>query len=271
MSDFIDQLESMQKVDDSLLGGWVDPYPKPILEEHDGVLVVRDDLIQYGSKVRFADFLIGHYAPTAHIKEWVYSAPATGYAQISLPAVCSKYGKSVVIFMAERDMDKLHDYQRRGLEAGAIYKWVKMGFRAVTEKRARDYVAEDPSTRMLIPMGLDHATVLASVARVARSLPVTPDFVWSALSSGTLSRGLQAAWPEAEFHGVSVGHRPSPEESGRAKVYHSKYPFDRPAAASEMPPFPSAPTYDAKVWTHLQEWKKATNPKGTVLFWNVGS
>jgi len=270
MSDLIQQLESISHVDESVLGGWVDPYPHPVLEEHEGVVVVRDDLIKHGSKVRFADFLIGHYEPTAHIKEWVYSAPATGYAQISLPAVCSRYGKSVVIFMADRDRNNLHDYQRRGMEAGAIYKWVKMGMRAVTEKRAKDYVSEDPSTRMLIPMGLDHITVLASVARVARSLPIKPDFVWSALSSGTLSRGMQSAWPEAEFHGVSVGHRPTPRESGRAKVYHSKYAFDRPVVPSEMPPFPSAPTYDAKVWSVMQEWRKSTSPKGTVLFWNVG-
>ncbi len=42
-----------------LVKDWIDPYPTPQLIEHDGVLVVRDDLLNAGSKVRFVDKLIG--------------------------------------------------------------------------------------------------------------------------------------------------------------------------------------------------------------------
>jgi len=64
-----------------LIGDWKDPWPEPVIQEHDGYLVVRDDLLNAGSKVRFLDYLIGS---KPEINEWVFgSCPATGYAQIS--------------------------------------------------------------------------------------------------------------------------------------------------------------------------------------------
>ena len=40
------------------LGDWKDPFPAPVVEEHDGFMIVRDDLLDGGSKMRFADYLI---------------------------------------------------------------------------------------------------------------------------------------------------------------------------------------------------------------------
>ena len=72
-----------EEIDDDyleLVKNWKDPYPTPQLVEHDGILVVRDDLLNAGSKVRFVDYLIGS---NTDINEWVFgSCPATGYAQI---------------------------------------------------------------------------------------------------------------------------------------------------------------------------------------------
>ena len=242
-----------------LIGDWVDPNPDPVIEEHDGFLVVRDDLLGGGSKIRFADYLI---KSNEEIEEWVYgSSPATGYAQISLSCLCRKYGKKSVIFMAKRAWDKLHDYQLRALEEGAIMHWVPNGMLSVTEKRARDYVSYSPTSRKLLPIGFDNPTVLASVIRVAQSMDVTPTEVWTVGSSGTLTRGLQLAWPNAEFHCVRVGHS---GEYGKAKLYKSKYAFNK--ATKVLPPFPSAPTYDAKAWEFIKD-----HASPGALFWNVGS
>ena len=41
-----------------LIGDWQDPNPKPILEEYEGFMVVRDDLLYGGTKSRVADYLI---------------------------------------------------------------------------------------------------------------------------------------------------------------------------------------------------------------------
>ena len=41
-----------------LVKNWEDPNPFPVLVDYDGIVVVRDDLQEGGSKVRFADKLI---------------------------------------------------------------------------------------------------------------------------------------------------------------------------------------------------------------------
>ena len=241
------------------LGDWKDPNPDPVVEEHKGFLIVRDDLLGGGSKVRFADYLI---TSNPEVEEWVYgSSPATGYAQISLSCLCRKYGKKSVIFMADRSVEKRHPYQLQAIDEGAIMHWIPNGMLSVTEKRARDYVSDSPTSRRLLPIGFDHPSVLASVVRVAQSMDVKPREVWTVGSSGTLTRGLQLAWPDAEFHCVRVGHS---GEYGRAKIYKSSYAFNK--ATKVLPPFPSAPTYDAKVWEFMLE-----HASPGALFWNVGA
>jgi hypothetical protein len=251
----------------SLIEDWVDPNPAPIVEKHDRFLVVRDDLLGYGSKIRGLDYLIGHHPNYAHIKEWVFGAcPATGYAQISLPYVCAKYGKTAHLFMAKRKEGNLHPYQQKGIDLGAIYHWVDMGMLTVTKKRATDYAAERPDIREVLPIGLEHATVIACFIKVARSLELNPIEFWSAGSSGTLNRALQLAWPSAIAHVVSVGHNMSEREIGRAVYHKSPYKFDQAVKPYDTPPFPSAPTYDAKVWPFIRD-------EGLVnaIYWNVGA
>jgi hypothetical protein len=241
------------------LGDWKDPFPAPVVEEHDGFMIVRDDLLEGGSKMRFADYLI---KSQTEIDEWVYgSSPATGYAQISLSCLCRKYGKKAIIFMADRAKDNLHEYQLRAIDNGAIMNWVPNGMLSVTEKRARDYVEQNPNNRRLLPIGFDHPSVIASVNWVARSIDIAPREVWTVGSSGTLTRGLQQAWPDASFHCVTVGHK---GDYGRAKVYRCEIPFNKETKVK--PPFPSAPTYDAKVWEFM---KQHASPEA--LFWNVGA
>jgi len=250
-----------------LVDSWEDPYPAPVLEEHEGFVVVRDDMLNAGTKVRGVDFLIGHAPWAAKTKEWVFgSCPATGYAQISLPIVCNRYGKKAVLFMAKRNMDNLHEYQKRGIKEGAIYHWVPNGMLNVTQKRAKDYVEENAEERSLLPIGLGDNTVIASFIKVARALPVDPQEVWTVGSSGTLNRSLQYAWPEAEVHVVSVGHTMKDHEIGTAIYHRSELKFDKPVKPEDAPPFPSAPTYDAKAWKFMRE-----HASPGALFWNVGA
>jgi len=253
-----------------LIEDWQDPNPAPVLEVYDGITVVRDDLLNYGSKIRFVDYFIGHAPENKNVKEWVFgSCPATGYAQISLPVVCKRYGKKAVLFMAERSMDKLHPYQQRGIELGTEYHWVKMGMLNVTQAHAKRYASENSEERRVLPLGLEHETVLASIIKVARSLPVQPKEVWSVGSSGTMNRGLQLAWPDATIHVVQVGHNMSEREIGRAIHHVSPYKFDKPVKEKDAPPFPSAPTYDAKGWSVMKNFHKIYEQSHDVLYWNV--
>ncbi len=271
------------------LGNWKDPNPEPVIygyyrnqdfswigNQYSTKLpikcdfyVVRDDLLGVGSKVRFVDYFIRNMKE----KEIVFgSCPATGFAQISLPAVAKKYGKEVHLFMAKRNPDNYTDMQKRGIELGAIYHWVPDGMLPVTQARAREYTQEKPNDRFLFPIGLEHESVISSIVKVARDLPINPKYVWSVGSSGTLSRGLQKAWPDAEVHVVSVGHKMLEREKGRAILHKTDYKFDRKVKYIDFPPYPACEEYDAKIWRPFIEWfhlKYRDKLEGPILIWSV--
>ena len=250
---------------------WNDPYPVPRVDEialdrWRMIHVVREDVLDVGSKARFLDYMIGHYEPFTNIKEWVFgSCPAHGAAQVSLPYVCGKYDKKAVLFMAKRDPSRWTEYQKLGDKHGAEYNWVPDGMLNVTQARAREYAALSPDTRMVLPIGLEHPLVIGAIVKTAvERIQIVPKRFWTVGSSGTLNRGLQIAWPKAEAHVIQVGHKMKPREVGRAKVWECQLPFNKPAKI--MPPFPSAPNYDAKAWSFLLEHAQDGD-----LFYNVMS
>ena len=103
------------------------------------------------------------------------------------------------------------------------------------------------------------------MTQTALSLDVNPKEVWTVMSSGVLSRGLQAAWPDARVYGVRIGHNTTAREQGRAETFKSKYKFQQECKELERPPFPSSLTYDSKAWTFIKE-----HASDGALFWNVG-
>jgi hypothetical protein len=97
-----------------------------------------------------------------------------------------------------------------------------------------------------------------ALAAVASQLSAPTEF-WSVAGSGTLTRALQAAWPDAAAHAVRIGADP---DAGRATLYHAPEPFERPA--KQPPPFPSCDNYDAKAWRFI-----TAHAQPGALFWNV--
>lgn len=64
--------------------------------EHEGVLVVRDDLFPGGTKARFLGLLFDG------AEEVVYASPAEGGAQVALATVARTLSKRATIFVARR-------------------------------------------------------------------------------------------------------------------------------------------------------------------------
>ena len=239
---------------------WEDPNPPPVIETHNNIIIVRDDLLEGGSKVRFADKLI----KDTPFDEYVYGGSnKVGWGNISLAYLCKKYGKMAMSFYADRKTPTLH--QQKYLDLGGKITWVKMGMLSVTKSHAKKY-AQEKSTRMNVPIGLEHDIVLGAIIKIARNIDVKPEVVWTVGSSGTLSRGLQLAWPDSEFHCIQTGHKMEQYEAGKAIIHPVNYRFDQPCKNEECPPFPSAKEYDAKVWKPMME---NYDDSRVNLFWNV--
>lgn len=232
--------------------------PEPVIEQHGNITVVRDDLLPGGTKRRF---IYPFLAAQPNVKEWVYASPRVGYAQVAIAYACRDMELKGTIFLPKGKHTELTE---EALSLGANIVEVPMGFLTHLQYASKKYVEETPDSQLL-PFGLDHPMIIDEIARIASRLPVQPKEVWTCISSGVLSRGLQKAWPEAKVYGVKVGHGTTDRERGRAELFESKYKFNQKCKETECPPFPSSRYYDAKAWSFIKD-----NASDGALFWNVG-
>ncbi len=225
--------------------------PDPIILEHEGFQVVRDDLLPGGTKRRAIPvFFDEHY-------EYVYASPVYGYAQVALAYACRDYGYRATIFCAKRKT--YAPLTKHALEIGATIIEVPYGYLNVVQARAREHCRSTGAK--LLPFGLDDPMFIQVLADVAATLSVTPKEVWSVVGSGVLTRALQMAWPTATFYGVRIG---AYSDAGLATVMLASEAYEKPAQYA--PPFPSCLNYDAKAWVFM---KKHASPNA--LFWNVAA
>jgi hypothetical protein len=231
--------------------------PKPIIKEYDGIKVVRDDLLNGGTKRRAFTIYV---KSKPEVDEFVYASPRQGYAQLSLAYACRDLGKKCTVTVPQGERYWLTN---KAVEVGANIIEVPMGYLTNIQAKAKKYCFDNGAH--LIPFGGDHPVIIEAMTQTALSLNVNPKEVWTVMSSGVLSRGLQAAWPNAKVYGVRIGHNTTRIEQGRAETFKSDYKFHQECKEPERPPFPSSLTYDSKAWMFIKE--HAT--KGS-LFWNVG-
>ena len=257
--------------------GWKDPFDQIRIEQvkvetHAGTRiwqVVRDDIPEVGSKGRFGSLLV------QRMKEdtIVYVAPRVGWAPISLARLCKLYGKRLILFAPASK--EASDHQKVAVELGAEMRFHRIAAMPVLQAKAQAFA--ERHGYLFAPLGLRHplvtAAIIATADKLGKTLGSLPPEVWSAFSTGVLSRGLQLAWPDPVFHGVAVARNIKAGERGRAILHSHPYDFTRDESAELRPPFPSATNYDAKVWRFMKGWREDGNfvepaPDGS-LFWNV--
>jgi hypothetical protein len=225
----------------------------PVVIEHQGILVVRDDLFSGGTKARFLPILF------ENADEVVYASPAEGGAQTALAHTAAKIGKRATIFVAKRKQP--HDRALEAKRVGAKIMQVPNGYLNVVQARAREYCQRTGAK--LAPFGVNLPEAIDTIADAAKATGITPDEVWCASGSGVLARSLAKAWPKAKRHVVEVGRELSSADVLGATIHKAGMPFSKALLAK--PPFPSDPHYDAKAWQIC----KAKHGSGIVLFWNV--
>jgi hypothetical protein len=237
----------------SLAEGWTPYNPDPVVIEHEGVRVVRDDLI-VGTKTRAGDLL----ASKLNHDTIVYSQPRVGLAGVSLLDVAKHHNKKVVLFMPASKRISLH--QACCIEHGATPIFERIAAMPILNMKAKEWA--DKNNAFFVPLGLKHELATAGIVHAASKIP-EPEEVYVAISTGVLSRALQIAWPNAKFTCVAVARNLKQGELGRAQVISE--PLEFAQEETELPPFPAIKTYDAKVWKYIPK-----NTGRNVLMWNVG-
>lgn len=240
----------------NLAEGW-EPYnPDPVVVVHEGVRVVREDVI-VGTKTRAGDLL----ASRSNHRTIVYSQPRTGLAGVSILDVAKHRGKEVVLFMPSCKEISLH--QACCIEQGAKVHFRRIAAMPNLNKYAKEWAEENDA--FFVPLGLKHELSTAAIVKAASTID-PPDEVYVAISTGVLTRALQIAWPNAKFTCVAVARNLKEGELGRAEVISEPLPFTTPEKLKNLPPFPSIATYDGKVWKYIPK-----NTGRNILMWNVGT
>lgn len=238
----------------SLAEGWIPYNPDPIVIDHEGVRVVRDDLI-VGTKTRAGDLL----ASKLNNDTIVYSQPRVGLAGVSLLDVAKHHNKKIVLFMPASKRISLH--QACCIEQGAVPMFERIAAMPILNMKAKEWA--DKNNAFFVPLGLKHELATAGIVHAASKIP-EPEEVYVAISTGVLSRALQIAWPNAKFNCVAVARNLKQGELGRARVISE--PLEFAQEETELPPFPTVRTYDAKVWKYIPK-----NTGRNILMWNVGT
>lgn len=234
---------------------WEDPYGGPYVAKHEGIRVVRDDVIT-GTKVRGGDCLIS----SVQEDTIAYVQPRTGLAGVSLLDVAKRHGKKVRLYMPSSK--RISHHQAVCIERGA-----EVSFHRIAAMPNLNKIAQEDAKKngfYFVPLGLKHKMVTAGLVKVARKIR-EPEEVYTVISTGVLSRALQIAWPNAKFTAIAVARNMKAGESGRAKLISAPEAFTKSIKQEEMPPFPSIGTYDAKAWRYIPK-----NTDKDILFWNVG-
>jgi hypothetical protein len=243
---------------------WKDPLAPATIVEHEGINVVRDDMIA-GSKSRFADLLMSEIVEDTI----VYVQPRTGLAGVSILDVAKRYNKKVVLFMPSSK--RISQHQAVCIERGATPKFYRIAAMPNLNRIAASWAAENNA--YFVPLGLKHPLVVAAAAEVARNIKDQvgrePEICFVATSTGVLVRGLQIGWPNTKFVSVAVSRNMHEGELGRADVVSEPLEFQTPEKIVNMPPYPTVGTYDAKAWKYAKYYKEQ-NPDKDVWIWNVG-
>jgi hypothetical protein len=222
--------------------------------DHRTIRVVRDDRVLGGTKRRALDRIVAGI----DAEELVYATPAYGFAQIALAGACRAAGKRATIFVAARS--ERHPRTQLAADLGANVIEVKAGRLNVIQSRARKHC--EATGAYLVPFGMDDEIFVDAMAQEIAALPgEAPTEVWCVAGSGTLTRALQRAFPDAEHHAVQIGRDP---DVGNAKLWKAPEAFEEDA--TDPPPFPSCSNYDAKAWRFIRE-----NASPGALFWNLGA
>lgn len=226
----------------------------PVVKEHDGVFVVRDDLIPGGTKARFLVQLFEKHT------EIVYASPAYGGAQLGLAYAAQLSGKRATVFVAKRK--ELHPRTHEAYKTGAKVFQVPHGYLSNVQSKARAYAQAKGAFYLTFGSDLPEArAVIAQTAATVESAYGPFDEIWAAAGSGTLIRALQEGIQHGKFYGVQIGREV--DKPGCATII--KYPLAYEQECKTKPPFPSCPNYDAKAW----EVCRHTKGNGRILFWNV--
>jgi hypothetical protein len=235
--------------------------PDIVIKEHEGVKVVREDLsLKGGTKSRAGEFLISQIKK----QTLVYVVPRVGHAGLAIMELAKLYNKEVIFFMPA--CKEISEHQANIINMGpkdVIFE--RIAAMPNLNRLAKNFA--DKNGFEFVPFGLNHPYTIAGFVRICENLLKNydePEELWSVVSTGVLTRGLQVGFPNTKMKGVCVARNMKHGELGRTEIISEPLPFLKDEKKINLPEFDTVPSYDGKGWKYVPK-----NTGKNVWFWNV--
>lgn len=229
--------------------------PNLILQQHNGFTVVRGDLFPGGIKSKcLAELLSGIIED-----EIVYAAHAYGHSGLALGLAGIYNNKKITLFFAGSRVDTYILKQTESLNNVHCVFVENLTHQSEIVQIAKEHAFKNKA--YFLPVGFDYPPFTDKLLALARSLDIRPKEVWVSGGSGTTSRCLVKAWPQAKICTVNLGMMPNADMGTENVFYVPEKPTD---TATLLPPYPSALYYDAKIWRFVKNHASKNS-----LIWNI--
>lgn len=235
--------------------------PDVIIKKHDNINVVREDLsLKGGTKSRAGEFLVSRVKKNT----LVYVVPRVGHAGIAIMELSKLYNKDAVFFMPA--CKEISDHQSFIIDMGpkdVIFE--RIAAMPNLNLLAKKYAAQNGYE--FLPFGLNHPYTIAGFVRICDNILKNykePEEIWSVVSTGVLTRGLQIGFENTKMKGVCVARNMKRGELGRTEIISEPLDFLKDEKTINLPPFDTVPSYDGKAWKYIPK-----NTDRDIWFWNV--
>jgi len=222
------------------------------------VHVIRDDFLEGGTKQRALLPMLF----SSQEKEFIYAGPVCGFAQVALSYSIQQLkfqGKIATLFFAKTT--ELHSLTKRAKDFGANLNPVSPGYLKNVQLEAEKY-SKDPiraQNTKLLPFGLYYPEFIWTLkTQIQNTLPKSliddpPKRLWLIIGSGTVFSALKEVWPKTHYLIVQVGKYVNEKmlKNVNYTVYIAPESFE--SSSKTPPPYPSASSYDAKIWQFISE------------------
>lgn len=243
--------------------------PNIIIKEYDGFKVISDDILLGGTKQRGAIDLL-NILPE---KEFVYVGPYTGFAQVAL-ALSAKLNNKIATLFIQKHRPMMYQ-TKLAIQLGAtIYEFSKNQSSLFNMRKIADkYVKKQNNkhtTRMFM-LGFQEQEFIDCLTKslkkaIAKTPLANPEFngtIWLTGGSAVLTRLFYKLFPKAKINVVQIGKEIDWYiDRERSDFYIAPEKFFEPAQI--IPPYPSVPEYDAKLWRFVLKHGKPGD-----YIWNV--